>query len=221
MNPSQKYRIQHLLFILFSITGLIVGLLKLQSLGYLDSFPINGFYKILIIYLVMITTTAYVYKTRLLFAIHYQIGFRKTKIKYLIIAIVTTLFIWSLDYLFQKHFFPGLANQEALDWYNNNKDVSLFLSFLSVAVIVPIVEEMLFRGVLLKTVNHYMSKVMSVLMVSLLFVVVHYSFTQSITLLFAAILYGVLAIQSKSIYPSICAHILNNSLTFIYYLGLV
>jgi membrane protease YdiL (CAAX protease family) len=180
-----------------------------------------GFYKILIIYLVMIATTAYVYQSKHLAIIHTSIGFRKTKFKYIAIAILATLVIFSLDYLFQKHFFPTQIQDDAINWYNNNKGVSLYFSFLSVAVLVPIVEEMLFRGILLKTAQHYISNLWSLIIVSFVFVMVHYSFTQSLTLLFAAIVYGLLAIHSKSLYPSIIAHVLNNSLTFIYYIHLV
>jgi membrane protease YdiL (CAAX protease family) len=237
MSPSQKFRIQHLLFILTSIIGLIIGPLIIQNLGYLDSFPVNGFYKILIIYLVMIATTAYVYRTKYLLLIHYCIGFRKSEIKYVLIAIIASFVIWVIDFLFQNYFDPNQIQADAVSWYNNNKGISLLLSFLSVAVLVPIVEEMLVRGIMLKTVNHYMSNFWSAITVSFIFSALHnlefdttHILATSIafiwntifsTLFWASLVYIWLVYKTNSLYPSIAAHIFNNSLTFFYYISLV
>ena len=169
-------------------------------------------------YLVMLLVTAGVYQSKNIMDLHQYVGFKPIHIKYILIAVFLAILIWVLDYLSQTSLFKIDIKLEANNWYS--KQNNILAAFVSTALIAPIIEEMLFRGIFLQTLNRYLNKFWSAITLSILFTLIHFSFIQAPSLFFASMVYVWLTYKSKSIIPAIFAHLINNCGTFIYYFSI-
>lgn len=217
-NP---FNIQYLLLLLALIIALGIGALWLFAHIIPKPYPNKELFILIIIYSSMLLIAALAYKSPSIFMIHQFIGFKKCQLKFLVLALIATLIIWTADYFYQQNFFLINFESQALEWFNQNKTYPLWSVYLSMCVLAPIVEEMLFRGLLMTCLENYLSKFWNILLVSLVFTVVHASFVDAMTLFVASLFYAWIRFKSDSLYPSIVAHIINNTLTFIYFLSLL
>jgi membrane protease YdiL (CAAX protease family) len=214
-----KFRPVHLLAIIALI--LIFGLMLLWIFNrhILNPFPNQEFYILILILTVVYIVTAKAYATNDMLVIHKAIGFNKIRYKSLLIALVITVLIWFIDYIYQVNLLTMDMNAQATDWVQGQPNLTA--TFMTTVIITPIVEEMLFRGVLLKILNKYINNFWTALVVSTLFVLLHSSLIAAPTLFIAALFYAWLTLKTRSIIPAIIAHIFNNGLTFYYYMFLL
>jgi len=158
--------------------------------------------------------------------IGYRIFFKKYKIKLLdferienqkvlkcflltIVVFILTRFIWMMWELFLNKI-GYVPVQDETEIY--------FLGILCITILLPIIEEIVFRGWILKILQKY-GNVVAIIISSLIFGIYHGTATQSVPAIFIGILFALLTIKYKSIIPSTIVHLLSNSLTVI--LGLV
>lgn len=94
---------------------------------------------------------------------------------------------------------------------NNTFMLVLFLSY--VCVIGPILEEVIFRGIILKTMQKY-GNFTAVITTSILFAMFHLNLVQFAQPILIGIILGFVTIKSDSIIPAIFIHIFNNSIVF-------
>lgn len=88
-----------------------------------------------------------------------------------------------------------------------------FLSILTIGVVQPIAEEILFRGVLLKNLLKWKSNPWWTIGVSAItFSIIHLNFTQIISALPLGIIMGWLYFKTQNLWPSIIIHITYNSI---------
>jgi membrane protease YdiL (CAAX protease family) len=212
-----KYKLIHLFFIAAFI--LFSGFIVLWLFHYTipNPFPNTEFYLILVIYLTAISVTAYVFKENNLIQIHRHIGFRLISFRTILLTIALALVIWIADYFYQIHILNTNIAAEAQSWFQKNQQSNLLTIYLSTGLFAPIVEEILFRGIFLKTLNNYLNKHWSALILASVFTAIHFSIPQAPTLFLASLIYIYLTYKSNSIVPAIIAHMINNSITFIYY----
>jgi len=90
----------------------------------------------------------------------------------------------------------------------------LILFLVYVCFIGPILEEIIFRGFILKSMQKY-GNLTAIIVTSILFSMFHLNLVQFVNPVLMGIVLAFIAIKSKSIVPSIIAHIFNNSITFI------
>lgn len=90
----------------------------------------------------------------------------------------------------------------------------LILFLLYACFIGPILEEIIFRGFILKSMQKY-GNLTAIIVSSILFSMFHLNLVQFVNPVIMGIVLGFITIKSKSIVPSIIAHIFNNSITFI------
>lgn len=215
-----KFRLTHL--ILLPILIIICGYVVLWLFHHL--FPTSSQHTeitiLLIIYLILISTTSITYSTVNLNSIHQYIGLNSVQTKYIFLSLLIASAIWAIDYFLQIYIFHLNVHELATQWYMKNSHSKLIFTFVSSVLLAPIIEEMLFRGVFLQAINHYLNTFWSAVVLSGLFALIHFDIAESVLLFVAALLYTWLTYRSKSIIPAICAHIINNFLTFIYYLDL-
>ncbi len=137
---------------------------------------------------------------------------RNFNIKYLAIgvpmtatAFVIVLFVQNL----MLEFMPSLQSLiEAIE--DTVSFESLIMQIIIISILPAICEEMLFRGFLLKSFNVQKSPVIAILATSLLFGVFHMNVLQFITGLCLGSVLGFITYKSKSIYPAMILHFLNN-----------
>lgn len=213
-----KFNLKHLLLILSLIVVSGISLLWFFHEYIPKPYPNSETYLLLVIYVIMLSVTAFAYKSNNFTYLHKQIGFRQFKLKYSLIAIAIGLLIWVLDYLYQTHTMNVDITIAAQEWTKNK---NLTIAFATTVVFAPIIEEMLFRGIFLQTINKYLSRFWTALLVSSLFVLVHVSLIDSPPLFLAAIIYAWLTFKTNSIIPAIIAHIINNCFTYFYFTSLV
>ncbi|MGN0642771.1 MAG: lysostaphin resistance A-like protein [Huintestinicola sp.] len=86
------------------------------------------------------------------------------------------------------------------------------LIYLYVCLIGPVMEELVFRGVLLEGLRKYGNR-FGIIMSSVLFGLMHQNFVQCIPAIFLGIVFASMTVRTGSLIPSITVHIINNSLS--------
>ena len=222
----EKYKLHHLILIIASVIFTGIGLLWIFHYIIPNPYPNEEYYLLLMMYLVMLGSTAIIFKTKKLKPIHAIIGFKSIKFKPVSFAFMIAFVIWGIDYFYQTIFLDIDIKIEATNWYENQ--ANLLVVFFSTVIFTPIIEEMLFRGIILQSLNQYLSKIWSAITLSVVFALIHIDFLQAPinlsqvpTLIFASLIYVWLTYKYKSIIPAIIAHIINNCLTFFYYMSII
>lgn len=121
----------------------------------------------------------------------------------LISSAVTTIFLA----IFTSVFGVTPSSPDFSVSYQQPSAVVFYLLYAAVAA--PIVEEILFRGLILRSLQNF-GNIFAIIVSSLLFGLWHGNFEQAIPILCSSVLFGIIAIRSNSIVPSIIAHSLNN-----------
>lgn len=86
--------------------------------------------------------------------------------------------------------------------------------YLYMCILGPILEELIFRGVLLEGLRKY-GNAFGIIMSAILFGLMHQNFAQCIPAVCIGIIWGAMAVKSGSLLPSIFVHIMNNTLSAI------
>jgi len=112
----------------------------------------------------------------------------------------------SLIYWVNKIPMPDLINQ-AFD----EIAISPIILILTVAVIAPIYEEVIFRGILLKGMANKINPTLALIVSALFFALVHMNIPQGINAFLLGLIIGLIYLDTGSIYLCIFAHFVNNS----------
>ena len=92
--------------------------------------------------------------------------------------------------------------------------LELGLTFIAIVVLAPVVEEVLFRGFLLPAFNRVMRLPFAVILVSIIFALLHPPLSAMLAIGIFSILLCWAYIKSKSLWPPILLHALQNSIAF-------
>lgn len=87
--------------------------------------------------------------------------------------------------------------------------------FISIAVIPPVMEEIIFRGILLQNTEEGVGSVRAVFLVGFCFALYHGSVEQTVYQFICGCLFTFLAVRSRSVLPSVMMHFINNALIII------
>lgn len=90
--------------------------------------------------------------------------------------------------------------------------ISPIVLILTVTVIAPIYEEVIFRGILLKGMASKINPILALVVSSLFFALVHLNVPQGINAFLLGLIIGAIYLNTGSIYLCIFAHFFNNSL---------
>ncbi len=113
----------------------------------------------------------------------------------------------SLIYLVNMIPMPDFINQAF-----EELAISPVILMLSVAVIAPIYEEVIFRGILLKGMANKVDPKLALIFSALFFALVHMNIPQGINAFLLGLIIGAIYLNTGSIYLCIFAHFINNSL---------
>lgn len=91
--------------------------------------------------------------------------------------------------------------------------VYLILFLMYVCLVGPILEEIIFRGFILKSMQRY-GNLTAIIVSAILFSMFHLNLVQFVNPVLMGIILAFIAIKSNSIVPSIIVHIFNNTITF-------
>ncbi len=90
----------------------------------------------------------------------------------------------------------------------------LILAFISLVIIAPVAEEVLFRGYLLGKLRKYAPLWVAILVTSALFAFVHFQWNVAIDVFVLSIVLCLLRVVSGSLWPSILLHMMKNGVAF-------
>jgi membrane protease YdiL (CAAX protease family) len=127
--------------------------------------------------------------------------------------IYTGLVIIAFRVIFDNSLTLWISNIPMPDFINEAFEelaVSPVILILSVAVIAPIYEEIIFRGILLKAMAKKMNKIVALVASALFFALVHMNIPQGINAFLLGLVIGTIYLKTGSIYLSIFAHFINN-----------
>jgi len=135
------------------------------------------------------------------------------------LLIIGAVSYFTIEYV-KKISGPGLSR--FLDSYPNIQESLLqmnwhaFCIFACIAVFVaPVVEEIIFRRIIFSYINTKVNTYTAVIASSLIFATIHMNIMGFSSLLVLGIVFQILFIYHKSIYPSICYHAVHNATTMI------
>lgn len=163
------------------------------------------------------------------FAVHYwknkltpnEIGFRKTKplraIGYIALGYIMFLAINIIIKLVQVFFeieLPGFGEQVNKINLFGTGTFNLVITFIVLAILAPIIEEIFFRGFIQEQLQKITSSKMAILIQALIFSLAHLELQVIIPLTIIGAILGYIYHKTNSIYPTIVFHSINNSIAF-------
>jgi len=142
----------------------------------------------------------------------------KTTVRWLLWPVALVVFgsFWWLNDLI--NFFGLLLPEDVADYNMLERMMgSGIVSIITICILAPFLEEMLFRGIILRGfLNHYSSK-KAIILSSLLFALFHLNFYQIPFAFVVGCYLGWLFYNSKSLWPCIFAHASFNAGSYIFY----
>lgn len=129
---------------------------------------------------------------------------------FLKIFVLFTFFFITIDVLSTWIKFPSVSEPIFDDQLQQNPGIF----FLTVVLVSPIFEELIFRGAILSYLITHSTKVQALLFSSFLFGLIHFSLDQIVWGSIAGIFLGYAYMKSKNIIVPIFFHVLNNGIYF-------
>ncbi|MCB2359678.1 CPBP family intramembrane glutamic endopeptidase [Clostridium estertheticum] len=129
--------------------------------------------------------------------------------------VYATLMIVSFRLIFDNSLIFWVSGISTPSFINQAVDelaVLPIISIISVIIVAPIYEEIIFRGILLKGMSKKTNSAVAIVVSALLFAVVHMNIPQGINAFLLGLVLGFIYLNKKSIYLSIFAHFINNVL---------
>ena len=100
--------------------------------------------------------------------------------------------------------------------YRLAEEYNVFLSLFIISIIVPIIEELIFRGFFYDTVKLLTNDVVAIIFTSLAFAIAHVDFRQMLYALFAGVFLAYVRYKFKNLIYPIFMHLLMNFVTLIF-----
>ena len=150
-----------------------------------------------------------------------KIGLRKVNKRDIRNSLILMLFFIPIACLasYMSYFLAGQKVYNST--YEGYSMAALILNVWSVCIIGPILEEILFRGLILKAMSRYENVILSCLFSSLLFAVYHNDISKLLPTFIISLSFAFMDVYFDSIIPSIVCHMAYNllNLALLYVLG--
>lgn len=129
---------------------------------------------------------------------------------------IVYIILTSLVTAFAMNFLPFIdyAQEQETGFAQISSQFEYILAFLSLVVVAPIAEEVLFRGYLFGKLRKYAPLWMTILITSALFALVHFQWNVALDVFALSIVLCLLRVVSGSLWPSILLHMLKNGIAF-------
>lgn len=115
-----------------------------------------------------------------------------------------------------SHLLPFVNMTEAQDtgYKNLSSQLEYILAFISLVIVAPFCEELLFRGYLLGKLRKYTQFWVSLLITSVLFAIVHFQWNVGFDVFALSVVLCLLRLVSGSLWSSIMLHMLKNGIAY-------
>lgn len=143
-------------------------------------------------------------------ASHHVLGFASPRKRYVLAAVLLGISAWYLNMRLVLLLKPPADAIHRLEQFVDS--APLVEALILLAVLPPLCEEILFRGVLARSLATRLPIWIAVGLSAVLFSAYHLSLVQAPATLTLGIAFGVLTVRADSIVPSVIAHALNNAI---------
>lgn len=155
-------------------------------------------------------------------------GFRKIGVKELVMAVIGAYllylginFILSIIIVFSGLKIPGYQIQESLAPSFDSSSTAVLVGFGMIILFAPVIEEMFFRGFILRTLSNKWGVTVGNVVTALVFSSFHYPWQSFIPIFILGLIINSLVIKHESIWPAVAFHVMNNAIAFIFQFSLV
>jgi sodium transport system permease protein len=146
-----------------------------------------------------------------------SLGIKATSIVGLFGGVWVWLAAFSLVIIYQLLITPFISQAPTLiELEQQMKELSPLRLFLIIALTPGVCEEVLFRGFALRPLEKKLGPKWAILITSLAFAIVHLDFIRLVPTFILGLAFGFVAVKTRSIFPSIILHTLNNSVALLF-----
>lgn len=146
----------------------------------------------------------------------YEEESRKIELKNVLISIATILIYRIMALLVLMPLLIKLpGSQELNEVINITLNDNFVYKYGYLCLYSPIIEEMFFRGIILKGISNKHNPILAIIISSILFGMSHLNFQQGIFSIILGIILGAVYYKSRSLYLTIGCHMLNNVLSIL------
>lgn len=124
-------------------------------------------------------------------------------------------FIISTIIIYKDVQIPGYQVQESLLPLFGTDLFGLIIAGITIILVAPFIEELIFRGFLLRTLSNKMGIFYGSIISALIFAMLHMPWHSIIPIFILGLIINSLVIRSKSLWPAIAFHTFNNAMTFL------
>lgn len=203
------------------VDGIFVFLLVFLSLVTVGSYlQVHHSYTGLILSQIIMVAIPLIYGLLIKMDFKKCLSFRKFQFEHILIALLVWFLAFMVTVIYSLIFAKYLHMPEELNKYMHEMvNGNFLLAFFSIAIVPAICEEIIFRGFLLNSFDlkdgTKKAAIISVVVSSLLFGVLHVYPIKIVQTAVLGLALGYIAKRSKSIYPAMFIHFMNNSLAVV------
>lgn len=129
----------------------------------------------------------------------------------IIVSLVLNVVFQSIQFLFPE----AMRNELMLEVNESFYELKNVLSFITIVIVAPLAEEILFRGLILGVLEKAFNTHIAIILQAILFGIIHGNIIWAIIAFLSAVYYGYLVKKYDSIFTSVIGHISVNLLSFI------
>lgn len=156
-----------------------------------------------------------------------DIGIRKfpvlRAVGYILGGIVLFLILVSIAFVLLVMIAPSIDVNQSQDvgFEFGRMGAGLWVSFAFTVVIVPIIEELYFRGIILPAITKRFGWIFGIAGSSMIFALLHGQYNVMVYTFVLGCVLSVMYIRLKSIVPGIIVHVINNAVAFMLIAGII
>lgn len=204
-----------------TIGGIIIALGILNTLNHTTENTATSFLGSFILQWLLILTPLFIY-TKNKYKLSTSIfGLKKVApgrvIKEILRAyalFISINFIIALFIIYSGVQIPGYQVQENIAQNFSETSAALTIGIIVIMILAPIIEEIFFRGFILRTLVNRIGVHIGSIFTALIFASLHFPWQSFIPIFILGMIMNSMAIRTKSIIPSISFHIVNNIIAF-------
>lgn len=202
----------------------VAGLYFFEIKNYLKDEDLKSFY---LLGILILQWTALLLPLLIFTAKKYKLkwehfGFNKTGILKTLGLVIGFYFLYigitliiSLISIYNNVKIPGYQIQESVLPLFGTDILGLVIAGGAIILLAPLIEEILFRGFLLRTLVNKIGVMWGSIVSALIFAILHVPWQSIIPIFILGLILNSLVIRSKSLIPAIGFHVLNNAITFV------
>lgn len=147
-------------------------------------------------------------------SVSFNTEYIKKRPAFQILLCIVLAFATIPPFVYIQNFLHGVTNNNELLFKGLMESP---MGFLSLVVVGPVTEEIVFRGAILGALKKsYRNKWIAILFSALFFAIIHFNPAQLLHAFLSGMLLGWICIKTKSIVPCVLIHIINNGTVFLF-----